>query len=97
MSTVNHDPGGHALSNRGRPTRTLPPVQLLGALIAIGLAVIAVAILADGSIRAETSVAGECPVITERADRLACYDHLGRPPPPQPARGANAPVLFRSL
>jgi hypothetical protein len=44
-----------------------------------------------------STTTADCSVITETADRLACYDNLARWPAPHPFRGATAPALNHSL
>ena len=62
-------------------------------LLLVTLAVNALIVLADGRTRAKTLAAGACAPITEKVDRLACYDKLANQPAPHPFRGANAPAL----
>jgi hypothetical protein len=79
------------------PTKAVRLAALLGALILISVAVNAAVILADRNARTRSSAAGACAAITEKPDRLTCYDKLASQPARHPFRGANAPVLNRPL
>jgi hypothetical protein len=84
---------GQAQHEERVPTKAVRLVALLGTLLLVTLAVNALIVLADGRTRAKTLAAGACAPITEKVDRLACYDKLANQPAPHPFRGANAPAL----
>jgi hypothetical protein len=94
MFTTHHGSSGHAARSERRPTKVLRLAALLGTLFVVSIAVNALIILADSNIRQPSSTAADCSVITEKGDRLACYDAFASQPAPHPAKGANAPVLF---
>ena len=97
MFTIHPGLGGHAAHLEWQPTKPARLAALLGTLIVVSIAVNASTIFADSNHRQRSSAAGDCSVVTEKVDRLACYDKLTRQPAPHPAKGANAPALFHSF
>jgi hypothetical protein len=79
------------------PTKSLRRAALLGTVVLMSIAVNALIIVADSNARQRSSATADCSAVTEKADRLACYDRLARQPAPHPFRGANAPALNGSL
>lgn len=80
-----HDPGNRS-EDPPASANLLPPVLGL-----VGIGVLACAVWAfglDGNYSGEGLL--RCSVITEDSARLACYDQLAAPP--EPAKGAFAPV-----
>jgi hypothetical protein len=65
---------------------------LLITLILISIAVNALVVFPDSSVRQRSTGSQACPVVTGEADRLACFDKLARRPAQHPFRGANAPL-----
>lgn len=94
MFTIQHSLSGHAAHGARQPTKAMRLAALLGTLVVVGVAVNALTILAESSLRQGTSTAPSCSAIGEEVDRLSCYDNLARQPVPHPAKGANAPALF---
>jgi hypothetical protein len=90
-------PRGLAQRKEWMPTKTVRFAALLGTLVLMSIAVNALTIFADSSVRQRSSTAVDCSAVTEKTDRLACYDRLARRPAPQPFRGANAPALNSSF
>jgi hypothetical protein len=88
---------GQAKSEKWMPTKALRLAALLGALVLVSIAVEALTVLAHSNLRQQSSSTGDCSLISEGPERLACYDKLARRPMPHPFRGANAPVLDPSL
>jgi hypothetical protein len=97
MFTIHNGVGGHAAHAEWQPTKAMRLSALLGTLIVASIAVNALTILADSHLRQRTSAVPSCSATGEAADRLACFDNLARQPPPDPAKGVNAPALFHSL
>jgi hypothetical protein len=64
-------------------------LAVLLCLAAISPAVWRFASDAASQLRGELS---QCLSIDDGGSRLACYDEIARRPPPQPAKGANAPA-----
>ena len=79
---------------RGSPQKPCKLAALLGTLIVVSIAVNALTILADSSLRQMRRLPPSCSAIGDEAERLACYDKLARQPAPHPAKGANAPAHF---
>jgi hypothetical protein len=88
---------GQARHEARIPTKALRFAALLGTLILVSVAVIAMIVVADRNTRARSSAARSCSAVTQMADRLACYDKLANQPAPHPFRGTNAPALDPSL
>jgi hypothetical protein len=88
---------GQAQREGWMPTKTMRLAALLGTLVLMSIAVNALTIFADSNVRQRSSAAADCSVVTEKTDRLACYDKLAGRPAPHPFKGANAPALSGSL
>ena len=88
---------GQAQREGSMPKKAVRVSALLGALVLMSITVNALTMLADSNVRRHSSATTDCSVVTEKTDRLACYDKLGRQPAPHPFRGANAPALNGSL
>lgn len=85
---------GLAQKSGPMPNEVARVTALLGALVLLGITATALAIIADSNIRGlSVSAVANCSSITEKAERLNCYDRLARPPAGHPFRGANAPAL----
>jgi len=95
MFTIHHGLGGHAAHLEWQSTKAMRLSALLGTLMVASIAVNAVTIFADSSLRQRAPTAANCSGLAEEAERLTCYDKLARQPAPQPARGANAPAHFQ--
>src|SRR5262245_11215664 len=88
---------GQAQHKGSMPTKTVRVTALLAALVLASIAVNALTIFADRTIRQRSVVAPDCSLVTEKTDRLACYGRINQRPAPHPFRGANAPALRGSL
>jgi len=88
---------GQAQREGSVPTKSLRLGALLGLLVLMSIAVNALIIVADSNARQRSSATADCSAVTEKADRLGCYDKLTGRPAPHPFRGANAPALNGSL
>jgi hypothetical protein len=88
---------GQAQREGSVPAKSVRLAALLGTLVLMSIAVNALAIFADGNARQRSSATADCSAITEKIDRLACYDKLAGRPASHPFRGANAPALDGSL
>jgi hypothetical protein len=89
---------GQAQKGGAMPTKTVRVTALLGALVLVGIAASALTMSFDRSVRWPSFAAAvECSAVTEKTERLGCYDRFAPPPAPQPFRGANAPALGGSL
>ena len=87
---------GQAQREGSVPTKSVRLAALL-ILVLMSIAVSALAIFADSNARQHPSATAECSALTEKTDRLACYDKLAGRPAPHPFRGANAPSLNGTL
>ena len=87
---------GQAQRERWVPTKSVRLAALL-ILVLMSIAVNALTIFADSNARQHPSATAECSALTEKTDRLACYDKLAGRPAPHPFRGANAPSLNGTL
>lgn len=88
---------GQAQREGWMPTKTMRLAALLGTLVLMSITVNALMVVADSTVRRRSSASEDCSAITESAERLVCFDNLARRPAPHPFKGANAPVLGRSL
>jgi hypothetical protein len=79
------------------PTKTVRVAALLGALVLMSITVNALIVVADGTVRQRSSASEDCPAITQKVERLTCFDNLAQRPAPHPFKGANAPALSGSL
>jgi hypothetical protein len=87
---------GQAQREGSVPTKSVRLAALL-ILVLMSIAVNALTIFADSNARQHPSATADCSALTEKTDRLACYDKLAGRPAPHPFRGANAPSLNGSL
>jgi len=87
---------GQAQREGSVPTKSVRLAALL-ILVLMSIAVNALTIFADSNARQHPSATADCSALTEKTDRLACYDKLAGRPAPHPFRGANAPSLNGTL
>src|SRR5262245_23303219 len=97
MFTMANSLRGQAQHKLSMRTRAVRVTALLGALVLVSIAVNALTVFADSNVRRRFSAAVDCSAVTEKTDRLACYDKLTWRPAPHPFRGANALPLSGSL
>jgi hypothetical protein len=88
---------GQAQREGSVPTKSVRLAALLGLLVLMSIAVNALTIFADSNARRRSSATADCSALTEKTDRLGCYDKFTGRPAPHPFRGANAPSLNGSL
>src|SRR5262245_3797313 len=89
---------GQAQRGGAMPTKSVRVTVLLSALALLGIVVGALTMSWDGHARRHSfAAAADCSAVTEKTERLGCYDRYAPPPAPQPFRGANAPALGGSL
>jgi len=88
---------GQAQREGSVPAKSVRLTALLGTLVLMSIAVNALTIFADSNARQHPSATADCSALTEKTDRLACYDKLAGRPAPHPFRGANAPSLNGTL
>jgi hypothetical protein len=90
-------------SSRGRPAIDILAAVVIATLaLAVFLCVAALSPIAwtfasdaASQLRGDLS---QCLSVQDGGKRLACYDQIARRPPPQPAKGANAPAAaFRHI
>ncbi len=71
--------GGQAQHKEPVSTKSVRVGALLGALVLTSIAVNALIVVADSTVRKRSSASDDCSAITERAERLTCFDNLARP------------------
>jgi hypothetical protein len=77
-----------------RPLSLALLIAMLTIMVATCIALIAPIVwsaIADGTHQAERTTVFHCAIIDADAERLACYDRLGRQTLQPPAKGAFAP------
>lgn len=87
----------HVKQNGWAPSKAMRPAALLGMPVLTSITVNALIVLADSNLRQRAPATGDCSAITDKADRLACFDDHARRPVAHPFRGANAPALSHAL
>ena len=89
---------GQAQKGGAMPTKAVRVTVLLSAPALLGIAVGALTMSWDSHVRRHSfAAAADCSAVTEKTERLGCYDRFAPPPAPQPFRGANAPPPGGSL
>ena len=88
---------GQAQHKGWMSTKSVRLAALLGALVLMSITVNALIVVADGTVRHRSSASEDCPAITQKFERLTCFDNLAQRPAPHPFKGANAPALSGSL
>ena len=66
--------------------------SLLCSLLIAGFAAIGIFLLATSPPPKGPSRISDCASVSERVQRLACYDELAHQPAPEPFKGATAPA-----
>src|SRR5262245_1905478 len=98
MFRMANDLSGQAQKGGDMPTKTVRVTVLLSTLALLGIAVGALTMSWDSRARRHSfAAAADCSAVTDKTERLGCYDRFAPPPAPQPFRGANAPALGGSL
>ena len=68
---------GQAQREGWMPTKTMRLAALLGTLVLMSIAVNALTVVADSTVRQRSSAAADCSAVAESAERLVCYDKSG--------------------